>query len=196
MKQIRFNILLKPIALLLLVTFLIQGCKIYDKRPVATEKAVYEGKVKIINTNGRTLLFDDIYYKDDSLLYGIIRNKTRRNTVTKIPKKQIKDQLYKAGPNGTTETFITVEGKKYNFDSYYFENDTLFGLSSKSKNANNEIVIPKESIHKIYLFNKKKSGTGTTFLIIGMVGIGLVIVFITGMVIAIREDTKENRSPH
>ena len=35
-----------------------------------------------------------------------------------IPKVQIKDYIYKTGPEGEINSFITVDGEKYIFESF------------------------------------------------------------------------------
>jgi len=181
MKQTRFNILLKPIALLLLLTFLIHGCKIYDKRPVTIDTAVLKDKVKIITIDGRKLVYDNIYYKNDSLICGITRGKKIDTLESIIPKVQIKDYIYKTGPEGEINSFITVDGEKYIFDSFYYENDTLHGLSIKSKSSKIEFEIPTESIKAIYVYNKAKSKAGTIFISLGVIVV--VVVVATGIAI-------------
>ncbi len=171
---------LKPIALFLSITFLFQCCKIYDKKPVTIEQAMSENRIKIITKDGREYIFDKIYYKNDSLLYGLMRKKTSDTKEIIIPKDQIKEQIYEDG----TDTFITVDAKKYNFESFYFKNDTLYGLHKGR--LGEEILISTESIKEIYIYNQKKSRTGTAFLVIGgVVGAWALTVFVMWIIIMI-----------
>ena len=171
---------LKPVALFLSIAILFQCCKIYDKQPVTVEQAISEKRVKIITNDGREYVFDHIYYKNDSLLCGLTRKKTSDTKEIIIPKDQIKEQIYEDG----TDTFITVDAKKYNFESFYFKNDTLYGLH-KGK-LGEEILIPIETIKEIHLYNPKKSITATVLLAIGsawgLTLFGLFIALIIDMI--------------
>ena len=156
---------IRPIALFLAVLVLFQCCKIYDKQPVSVEQAISEKRVKIITTDGKEYIFDNIYYKSDSLLYGSIKIKKSDTKEIIIPKNQIKEQVYNVGKHGGTDTFITVDGEEFNFVSYHFKNDTLYGQYKGRLRM--EILLPTETIKEIYLYNSKKSITATVFLAIG-----------------------------
>lgn len=182
--MIRFvNKYLKPVALFLSFIVLFQCCKIYDKKTVTVEQAISEKRIKIITKDGREYIFDRIYYKNDSLLYGLTRKKTSDTKEIKIPKNQIKEQVFKGNNYGGSDTFITVDQKKYNFESFYFKNDTLYGFQKVKLQS--EILIRTESIKKICLYNPKKSTTATVFLAVGS-GVGLLFLgwFIAFMIAA------------
>ena len=159
----------RPVALFLAIAVLFQCCKIYDKQPVTVEQAISEKRVKIITNDGREYVLGHIYYKNDGLLCGIMRKKTSDTKEIIIPKDQIKEQVYEDG----TDTFITVDQRKYNFESFYFKNDTLYGIH-KGK-LGEEILIPTETIKEIHVYNPKKSITATVFLVIGG-GYGLALL--------------------
>jgi hypothetical protein len=190
--MIRFTFkYLKPVALFLAILVLFQCCKIYDKQPVTVEQAISDKRVKIITTDGSEYVFDNIYYKDNGLLYGIPRKKESQTIEIILPKEQIKKQIYDGGKPEGTDTFITVDGKEYNFDSYYFKNDTLYGLHSGRLQT--EVLIPKEKIKEIYLYNVKKSKTGTVFLVIGgVVGAWALTLFIMWIILMIEISNSED----
>jgi len=167
---------LKPVALFLAIAVLFQCCKIYDKYPVSLEASTNNNKVKIVFDDGSVQIFDSIYYKPDGYLYGIAKKMVDRTKEIIIPKDQINEITLDIGPNGTKEVIITNDSMKYFVDSYYYENDILYGkLSKAEKNNTIEVLIPKENIKEIYLFNYKKSRTGTAFLIIGSIPAGFAL---------------------
>jgi len=175
--MIRFTFkYLRPVALFLSIAVLFQCCKIYDKQPVTLEQAINESRLKIKTIDGGKYIFDDIYYNNDSLLYGLMRKKTTETKEIIIPKEQIKEHLLDVGPKGSNDTFITVDGRKYNFDSFYHKNDTLYGL--QKGRLQKEILIPIETIEEIQLYNTKKSKTATFYLVFGLTITGLLGAFI------------------
>jgi len=142
---------LKAVALFLSIVILFQCCIIYNKKPVTVDQAIDENRVKIITTDGRKYVFDSIYYKSDSLLYGIRRKKTSYTEEIKILKGDIKEHILSIGKYETTETIITVDGREYSFDNTYYKNDTIYGIH-KGK-IQEEILIPIETIKKIRIYN-------------------------------------------
>jgi hypothetical protein len=64
---------LKPLSLLLAITFLFQGCKvyIYQKESTTIEEAINSNaiKLKVITYDERKYIFNSLYYKGD-ILYG------------------------------------------------------------------------------------------------------------------------------
>lgn len=58
--------------------------------------------------------------------------------------------------------------KKYVFDSIYYKNGELYGLSSKSTKKNIiELRIDEGKIIRIRLYNPAKSTAGTVFMVLG-----------------------------
>ena len=169
---------LKPVALILAIAILFQCCKIYDKHPVSLEQAMTKTRMKITTTDYKYYLLDSIYYKPDGNLYGVSKKNVDRTKEIIIPKDQIYEIIADIGPNGTKEVIITNDSMKYYVDSYYYENDILYGKLSKSEKNIIEVLIPKENIKDIYLFNKSKSRTGTAVLIIFSIPVGLFLAYI------------------
>ena len=75
---------------------------------------------------------------------------------------------------------ITLDNRKFFFDSLYYSNNTLYGRLLKSKkHPNVEMIIPQESIKEIQLYNQKKSLVKTVVLLVSIGGIYLIsVVFI------------------
>jgi hypothetical protein len=65
---------------------------------------------------------------------------------------------------------ITMDDRRYIFDSIYYENDVLYGHLLRAKNKS-ELVIPEDSIKEIHLANTRKSRILTALLIIVPIGI-------------------------
>jgi hypothetical protein len=108
--MIRFTFkYLKPVAFFLSVVVLFQCCKIYDKRPVTIDHAINETRVKIITTDDRKYVFDNIYYKSDSLLYGIMRKNKSFTEEIIIPIETIKEiHLYNRKKSITATVFLAI----------------------------------------------------------------------------------------
>jgi len=159
---------LKPVALFLAITFLFQCCKIYHKQSVTVEQAISaEEKVKVIFVDGGKAYFDDFYFKNDSLLHGLFTKKKSVTIKTVIPKKEIKEHISNVDIYGSTSAeIITTDGKRYFFDSFYYENDTLYG---QKKEKRTELLIPIQSIKEIHLLNKDASEMVTVLLVVGCV---------------------------
>jgi len=165
---------LRPVALFLSIAVLFQCCKIYDKQPVTLEQAINESRLKIKAIDGGKYIFDDIYYNNDSLLYGLMRKNTTETKEIILPRDEIKEQVYDANKHGGADTFITVDGKIYKFESFYIMHDTIYGLHKTR--LQNEIFIPIKTIEEIRLYNTKKSKTATFFLVFGLTITGLFII--------------------
>ena len=76
-------------------------------------------------------------------------------------------------------------------ESFYFKNDTLYGLHKGR--LGEEILIPTETIKEIYIYNQKKSRTGTAFVVIGgVVGAWALTIFVMWIIMMI---DCSNRSP-
>jgi len=92
--MIRFTFTyLRPVAILLLFSFLFQCCKAYDLKLTPLEEAVGPQKryVKITSNDLREHLFDSIYYKNDTL-YGLLRKSAKNNILEiEIQKEDIKE---------------------------------------------------------------------------------------------------------
>ena len=161
---------LKPVALFLAIAVLFQCCKVYDKRPVILDYAINKTQLKITTTDGKKIVFSSIYYKNDSLLYGMTSKKTYDTLETKIPIEKIKVQKTVSYASATAEEIKTFDGGKYVFNSYYYKNDTLFGLTIVKQKK--EIFLPIETIKEIRLYNPTKSSVGNVFLVLG--GVGLI----------------------
>ncbi len=86
--MIRFTFTyLKPIAFFLLIVFLFQCCKVYDKKSVTIEQAINKDhkkakRIKIGIINGEQLILDSIYYKDNKL-YGLLAKQKDKSASTK-----------------------------------------------------------------------------------------------------------------
>lgn len=63
----------KSVSSVLLTVILLQSCVVYQKNSVSINEASERGKVKVVNTNGRTVLFDNILSETGSY-YGIYDN--------------------------------------------------------------------------------------------------------------------------
>jgi len=165
---------LKPVALFLAIVFLFQCCVIYDKKPVSIDEAVSEAKVKIITNDGEKLIFNDIYHKSDGKLYGLSHKLMLDTTETKIPKTQIKEIRTNKNQNNTKGKIKTFYGKKYVFDFYYDENDTIY--ANRIVYQHKETLIPKNTIKEIRTHNPAKSTAGTVFIIFGSLITGIAIL--------------------
>ena len=67
---------------------------------------------------------------------------------------------------------IAIDNRKYFLDSLYYKNDILYGHLLKSrKHPNVEIILPKESIREIQIYNRKRSINRTIMLFVGIGGI-------------------------
>ena len=105
---------LKPVALFLVVVFLFQCCKVYDKQPVSIDEAINNDikRVKIITNDDREYVFDSIYYKNDKL-YGllVIKGKDQEIIISSDSIKEIR--LYsqkKSGIAAFVVTFVVLGG--------------------------------------------------------------------------------------
>jgi hypothetical protein len=91
-----------------MIVFLFQCCKVYDKQPVTLDKALKVNTIKIVTFDDRQLYFDKIYYKDDSILYGLIINKSEK-IETIIPIESIKEiYQYNAKKSTTAAAFLGI----------------------------------------------------------------------------------------
>jgi hypothetical protein len=69
--MIRYRSFFKPIALILVLSIIFQGCKVYYKEAATPEKAFESSnRVKIITVDDREMYFDKIIIEDD-VLYGV-----------------------------------------------------------------------------------------------------------------------------
>jgi len=164
---------LKPVALFLAIVLLFQCCVIYDNKPVNIDEAVAKAKVKIITNDGEKLIFNDIYYKSDGKLYGLSHVLMLDTIEFKISKTQVKEIKTNKNRNKTNGNIKTLDGKKYVFDYYYDENDTLY--ANRILRRHKETLIPKNTIKEIRTHNPAKSTAGTVFLILGTVVVGIAI---------------------
>jgi hypothetical protein len=173
---------LKPVALFLSIVVLFQCCSVYDKNPIALEQAIDETRLRIITTDGKKYILEEIYYKNDSLLYGLLRKRISETKEMALPKKQITEHIYDNDKHGRKDTFVTVDGKYYKFDSFYIVNDTIYGL--QTTRSNKEILIPVETIKEIHLYNPDKGKERKVLIVFG--GVGLILVgLITWFIIAL-----------
>ena len=84
--MIRFtNKYLNCVGLFLLLSVLLQSCKVYYKEPTIIDKAIGDDKkrVKIITTDNKKWIFKSIYYKDDGL-YGILLEPVKNFEKTEV----------------------------------------------------------------------------------------------------------------
>jgi hypothetical protein len=108
--MIRFIIIhQKKAALFLVLIFLFQCCKIYEKQPVALEHAIGSDKkkLKIITIDDKKLIFDSLYYKNDKL-FGLM-NKTenlKQKTEVNIPIERIKSVYLLNIKKSRTQTIL------------------------------------------------------------------------------------------
>ena len=154
--------------------FLLQSCVIYDKRPVSIDEVLDNKKVKVITRDSRKSIYEKIYYREDGNLYGLTTKKDKDTQDIMIPLDQI--DIVKAGtdPNISKDIIKTTEGKTYRFDTYYQENDTIYGKMTIKRQK--EVLLLKEDIKGIYPYNPKKSTAGTVFLVIGMIPTGIILI--------------------
>lgn len=166
----------KIAAMIISLIFLLQSCIIYDKKPVRIDEVKDGKKVKVVTLDNSESIYQKIYYKDDGFLYGLTSKRVNDTLNISIPTKQI--DVIKAGndPNISKDLIITTDGRTYGFDSYYLENDTLYG-KIKIKRQKEELLM-EEDIKGIYPYNKRKSTTGTVFLTLGSVATGLMIYMV------------------
>jgi hypothetical protein len=102
---------LRPIALFLIVAILFHNCKAYYRKPVAVEEAVRPDKkrVKIITIDNRKLIFDSIYYKNDTLCGLLRKNKTiKQKTEVNIPIHAIKSIHLLNKPKSVILTVVLI----------------------------------------------------------------------------------------
>lgn len=102
MKAIK--IWLKPIALFLTASLLLQSCVVYHKTPTSLEKASQERiRTKITNTNGQTAKYKYITY-EEGVFYGV---GLKSGSAIKIPLDQeyISNVVTK---NKSASTWLTV----------------------------------------------------------------------------------------
>jgi len=146
---------------------------IYDKKPVNIDEAIAEAKVKITTNDGKKLIFNNIYYKSDGKLYGISHILMLDTIELKIPKTQIKELKTNKSQIKTKGKLKSFDGKKYFFDFYYDENDTVYAY--RIVHRHKEILIPSNTIKEIRTHNPAKSTAGTVFLVLGIVT-GIIII--------------------
>jgi hypothetical protein len=166
----------KVAAMFLSLVFLLQSCVIYDKKPVIIDEATDAGKVKVVTLDNRESIYHKIYYKEDGFLYGLTVEKFEDTLDIEIPTEQI--DIIKAGtdPNISKDLIITNDRRTYRFDTYYSESDTLYGKIKIERPK--EVLLMKEDIKGIYLYNKSKSTTRTVFLTLGSVATGLLLYMV------------------
>ncbi len=168
----RFD-LRKIATLLLSLVFLLQSCAIYDKKPVNIDEVKDGRKVKVVTLDNRESIYQNIYYKDDGFLYGLTAKRVKDTMNIMIPADQI--DVIEAGtdPNISKDLIITKDGRTYGFDTYYLENDTIYGKMNIKRQK--EEILYSEDIKGIYQYNTKKSTTGTVFLTVGSLATGLLL---------------------
>jgi len=159
---------------LIALTFFLQNCAIYDKRPVNPEDVVNTGKVKIATKDGKRTAYERIYYKDEGDLYGFTLKEVRDTVEVILPPDRI--EMIRSGPdpNYSKDRIKTTDGKTFKFDNYVQKNDTIYGQMTVKQQK--EVLLLKEDILGVYAYNPKKSATGTVFLVIGMIPTGIILI--------------------
>lgn len=66
----------------------------------------------------------------------------------------IKEHISNISRYGVSIEFITIDGKSYFFDSFYYKEDTLYGQKIEKLIG---FLIPVQSVKKIHLSNKDAS---------------------------------------
>ncbi len=64
-------------------------------------------------------------------------------------------------------------GQVYHFKSIYAQNDHLFGRSSKKSNY--VLFATTETLESLRLQNKKMSHVGNTFIVLGLISVGILL---------------------
>jgi hypothetical protein len=171
----------KLAAMLLSFVFLFTSCVIYDKKSISIAEGVNEKKVKVQTIYNRKSAYQRIFYRDDGKLYGLTTKRVKDTLNIKIPSVEI--DMIKAGsdPNISKDRITTIDGRTYGFDSYFLEDDTLYGKMKIKRHK--EVLLMEEDIKGIYPYNKKKSTAGTVFLVIGMIPTGIILIGTVAVII-------------
>jgi len=104
--MLQFVSFFKPVALLLTLSILFQGCSIYYRQPVSSEEAFESNqKVKIVYFDGRKEYFKKLEMEDD-ILYGIKKYKGKLYKIS-LHKDEIKE-IHLKNKRASTVTTVVV----------------------------------------------------------------------------------------
>ncbi len=159
-------------AILITFSFLLQGCAVYDKKPVSLEEATTDHRVKIITKEGIKEKYKSIYFKDDGELYALSNKKYPDTVEIIVPTEQVK-VIHPRGSGYSKDIIKTIDGMSYTFDHYHIVNDSLVGKQFLKHRI--EMPLSVDTVEEIFLYNPKKSTAATVFLTIGSVATGLIL---------------------
>jgi hypothetical protein len=92
----------QPILCFLLLFILFQSCVVYQKTPVSFEDAINKKKAKLITTNGREIILQNII-KEDSIYYGVLIDQR-----VPLPPEQIQS-IYLEDINRTAKNIYSTQ---------------------------------------------------------------------------------------